>query len=638
MSPELEAALWAALLMPACTTDPGAAETGTTGTADPTSVATTGHGEHTTGGEPTGELTSEHGSTGAATSATTSATTSGESDSGSETGEPPPPDDDKPPPAVRGATLPYWEYEAEAASFDGVLLGPSRAFGDVAAESSGRQAVRLEATGQRVTFTSEHHANTIVVRFAIPDAPAGGGITATLGLYVDGVRTQSLPLTSRFSWVYGGESDSETNTPGPGAHHFYDEVRAFIGDVPPGATISLQKDAQDVAEYYVVDLIDLERVDPPLVRPADALSITEFGAVADDGLDDGSAIQQAIDAGEAMGRTVWIPEGTFDSAQAPLLVSGVTVRGAGMWYSTLHGPFARFDLSGNDNRFHDFAILGETDARHDDLEENGFNDGAGAGSRLENLWIEHTKVGYWVGKNAALPPDSKPTDGLVIRGVRVRNTFADGVNFCNGTSNSVVEQSHFRNTGDDALAAWSPNFDGPPGENNAFRFNTVQSPWRANCFAVYGGTDMRVEDNLCADVVIYPGILVSSGFSSHPFAGTTTIQRNTLTRAGGPMYDQQHGALKVLAEQSPITGVVFRDMRIEGSTFSGLHIQGPHPISGLVLADLEIEGSGTVGILVNDNAHGDAQVDAVVVTGGPGLQNDAPDAWNFNKGAGNRGW
>ena len=57
-----------------------------------------------------------------------------------------------------------------------------------------------------------------------------------------------------------------------------------------------------------------------------------------------------------------------------------------------------------------------------------------------------------------------------------------------------------------------------------------------------------------------------------------------------------------------------------------------------MLDDIVVEGPGTMGILINGNAQGDAQADAVVVIGGPGLQNDAPGAWKLSKGAGNRGW
>ena len=138
----------------------------------------------------------------------------------------------------------------------------------------------------------------------------------------------------------------------------------------------------------------------------------------------------------------WIPPGTFESDLHPLEVADVTIQGAGMWYSTIHGFYARFNCIGNNCRFYDFAILGETIVRDDKSPENGFNGGAGTGSRLENIWVEHTKVGYWVGGG---------TDGLFVLNSRFRNLFADGVNFCNGTSNSVIENSHFRNTGDDAI-------------------------------------------------------------------------------------------------------------------------------------------------------------------------------------------
>ncbi|MEO5731713.1 MAG: glycosyl hydrolase family 28-related protein, partial [Byssovorax sp.] len=366
-----------------------------------------GGGSASGGGEgsSTGTMSSGGGSSVGGMSGTTS--------SGTGSGGP-----DLPPAATRGATLPFWEYEAESAKTNGVLIGPSRAQGDIAAESSGRRAVRLEATGQKVELTLEHPTNSIVVRYAIPDAPGGGGIEATLGLYINGVRKQSLALTSRFAWLYGGESDSSNNTPGSGAHHFFDEVHALIDDLPVGATVTLQRDAEDTAAYYVVDLVDFEQVAPPAAQPAGSLSLTDFGATPDDGKDDGAAIQKAIDAAKSQGKVLWIPRGTFESAATPFVVSGVTIRGAGMWYSTLHGASAQFKVSGNDNKFHDFAIDGEVTARHDDKGENGFDGPAGTGSRLENIWIEHEKCGYWVGKGAYPgAPDHALTDGLIIHGV-----------------------------------------------------------------------------------------------------------------------------------------------------------------------------------------------------------------------------
>ena len=77
---------------------------------------------------------------------------------------------------------------------------------------------------------------------------------------------------------------------------------------------------------------------------------------------------------------------------------------------------------------------------------------------------------------------------------RMRDLFADGVNFYGGTSNSVVEYTHARNTGDDAFASWSPS-DHAPNRKNVFKNNAVQVPWMANCFGIYGGEDIVIQDS-----------------------------------------------------------------------------------------------------------------------------------------------
>jgi hypothetical protein len=537
------------------------------------------------------------------------------------------------PPGSRGAALPWIEYEAEAGETNGKVLGPDRAFGSFASEASGRRAVQLNAVGDYVQFATQAAANALVVRFIIPDASAGGGITATLSSYVDGVFRQKLSLTSKFAWSYGGEAYA-FNTPGGGAHHFYDEARALVGDIPAGAKLRLQRDPDDAADYYVIDLVDLEAVAPPQEMPAGYLSIVkDCGAIANDGLDDGPAIQKCIGLARAQSAGVWLPAGTFESASQPIAVAGVTLRGAGMWYTTVHGLYARFNCMGDGCQYDDFAILGETVDRDDQSPDNGFNNGAGSGSRLENIWVEHTKVGYWVGPGA--------TNGLVITGSRFRDLFADGVNFAGGTANSIVENSHFRNTGDDALASWSQQA-GPPNTNNVFRFNTVQVPWRANCFAVYGGQGNKVEDNLCSDVVTYPGILVAQSFNSTPFGGLTSIQRNSLIRAGGSMYFRENGALKISAEQGPIAGqVLVKDLFIESPTFAGIELDGSQPISAVRFEDVAISGAGTYGIVVGSAVGGHATFSNVQVSGAAkeGLLNQAP-SWHFKlvREAGNSGW
>lgn len=561
-------------------------------------------------------------------------------------------------PAARGATVPYFEMEAEDSPTTGVVLPASRRFGEVAAESSGRRAVRLDRTGQSIDFTLARRANSIVVRYSIPDATDATDATdaenrATLGVYVGSTRKATLQLTSRYAWTYGDEDAQGEGSELPGAgtpHHFYDEAHVMFDEVPAGTVVRLQRDAQDTAAHYVVDLADFELVPPPLSQPPGSLSIVEFGASADDGSDDSGAIQKGIDAARAQNKVLWIPKGTFDTAKKPaqqpwpkLRVAGVEIRGAGMWHSTLRGFGAQFVLSGNGNRFFDFALFGDVTYRDDTKGWQGFDGPAGTGSRLENLWIEHQTAGYWCGKGGFQGPVTAPlTDGLVIRGVRIRNVYADGVNLANATRNSIIEQSSFRNTGDDAIATWSFSADGPlPTDGNVFRFNTIQTVWRANCIALYGGKDNRVEDNVCSDTSNYPGVMLSTTFSALPFTGTTLVQRNTLLRAGGKHYvNQEFGALRFMADQQPISNIRVQDLDIQGSTFAGLQFGGSQNLSGVVIAGVTIRDSGAASIRVNSESRGSAELAHVTVQSGAsqGLQNDAPSAFDLKKGAGNSGW
>jgi hypothetical protein len=343
-----------------------------------------------------------------------------------------------------------------------------------------------------------------------------------------------------------------------------------------------------------------------------------------------------VKAGANMGKSVWIPPGTFEMT-APLAdvggvtTQGVEVHGAGMWYSTLQGPWARFHCAGNGCRFFDFAIAGDTTARDDTASDNGFNGGAGTNSRLENVWVEHTKVGYWVGAGNV-------ANGLVITGCRFRDLMADGVNFASGTSSSEVVNSHFRNTGDDALASWSTGTDPGMNAKNVFHFDTVQVPWRANCFGVYGGTDNRVEDNVCADVVTYPGVLVAQQFGSDAFGGTTTVQRNTITRAGGHMFNQEHGAVEVFGSLGPVSGVLLKDLVIDSPTYAGLHIEGPNPITNATFDTIAVTNAGSYGILVRAKSTGAGTFSNVTVSGSNGLNYEPNASFTITKGAGNSGW
>src|SRR3954468_10200681 len=104
----------------------------------------------------------------------------------------------------RGASIPWTSYEAEDANTSGTVLGPDYTGNTAQREASGRRCVRLAATGQYVEFTANADAQGLVVRYSIPDTADGRGADSTLTLYINGKLQKKLPMTSKFSYLYGG--------------------------------------------------------------------------------------------------------------------------------------------------------------------------------------------------------------------------------------------------------------------------------------------------------------------------------------------------------------------------------------------------------------------------------------------------
>ncbi|TDO45727.1 F5/8 type C domain-containing protein [Kribbella sp. VKM Ac-2527] len=560
----------------------------------------------------------------------------------------------------RGAAVPYTSYEAEAASYQGELLvsDPLRTFGhtNFATESSGRQSVRLNSAGQYVEFTSTNQTNSIVVRNSIPDSANGQGQEKTISLYIDGTFNRKLTLSSRHSWLYGNSDGPEslTNTPGGDARRLFDESHALLGtSYPAGTRFKLQRDAGDDASFYIIDMIDLEQVAAPLSQPAGCTSITQYGAVANDGIDDADAIQRAVtDDQNGVISCIWIPAGQWRQEKKILTddplnrgqynqvgISNATIRGAGMWHSQLYstiepqsagginhpheGNFG-FDIDQN-VQLSDIAIFGSGRIRGGDGNAEGgvgLNGRFGTGTKVSNVWIEHANVGVWAGRDYDNIQELwGPGDGLEFTGMRIRDTYADGINFTNGTRNSRVFNSSFRTTGDDSLAVWANKYVKDQAvdvaHDNSFVNNTIQLPWRANGLAIYGGYGNKIENNLVYDTMNYPGIMLATDHDPLPFSGQTLIANNALYRAGGVFWgeEQEFGAITIFPQNLPIPGVTIRDTEIHDSTYDGIQFKGGGGTTNVAITNVRIDRSNNgAGILAQGSARGSATLSNVTIT------------------------
>ncbi len=449
-----------------------------------------------------------------------------------------------------GANVPWTTYEAEnmTTSNGAAIIGPPAQISSINAtltdtipmEASGGQAVELTGTGQYAELTAQAPANSIVVRYCVPDTATGGGTNYTISLYTNGIFAQKLPVTSQYSWLYGSYGNGVpawTNYPAVGQpRNFFDEVRLNGLTINAGDTVRIQENADDAAAFYVIDLVDLENVAAPLTNaPANSLCITNSPYNADPtGVNDSSAgVQQCILDASAARMTVWMPAGNYVITQFIGLPSNTTIQGAGMWYTTLLGNASLYNTSsskrvaiygaGSNIHVSDFAIVGKLNYRNDNEPNDGLGGAYGTGSTISRVWVEHTKTGAWI----------TGSSGLVVSDCRFRDTIADGINLQSGMQGTIVTNCTTRDTGDDCFAIW-PN-SGSTGFN-VFTHCTGQLPFLANGGAIYGAASNMIEDCAFTDIPYGCGIYIAGAFpvsANNAFSGTTVAQRCDLTRCGG---------------------------------------------------------------------------------------------------------
>ncbi|WP_344861076.1 glycosyl hydrolase family 28-related protein [Amycolatopsis ultiminotia] len=482
--------------------------------------------------------------------------------------------------AAGGATTAFQTVEAECSTTTGTAVGPDRTQGTVASEASGRQAVKL-GQGQSVEFTLPAAANAINVHYNLPDSSSG-----RISVYVDDTKLAGgLSVTSQYSY---------TDTPsisGSKTHHFFDDARLLFGkNAAKGAKVKVALDSGDVSAA-TIDLADFEQVGPAAEQPADSLSVTDYGATADDDSDDSQAFHDALAAGQQQGEQVWVPAGRFEIGTA-LQIDKTTLRGAGQWYTVLHGNniFNNNTASGG-IKLYDFAVFGSVSERNDSSPDNAFHGVLGAGSVVSGLWIQDTKCGLWLMNGAS--------SDLTIENNRILDTQADGVNFDGAVTKSKLHNNYLRNNGDDALALWS---NGQADSGNTISDNTVVQPNLANGIALYGGSDNTVSGNLVQDTnALGGGYLVANRFDSVPLSGTITLSGNTALRAGAldPNWEFGVGALWFDARDQAISGVTIKvnDFTATDSPYEAIQfIDGNgagKEVGGITIDGVTVKGAGT---------------------------------------------
>lgn len=559
--------------------------------------------------------------------------------------------------AQAGARTPFVTLGAQTGVLGGgarvLALTPGMPVGTsatLASEASGNALVELQNVGDSVTLrnTTSIHANTIVVRAAIPDAPTGGGIEATLDLYVDGTFRQALSLSSAQAWLYLGSAANPKDPAGGRPYRFYNDFPFWIDGAPihPGQRVTLRKGTGNTAAWYAIDCIDLEAAPEPLTQPAGALNVLDYGADPTFTTDSTLAIQTAVNAARTRAKTVFIPAGKYLTASlAPdqLDFTGVRVQGAGMWHTIIYrkpplpssNTWRNQILVGSGTHLSD--IQTDSHALYRGLNRAGGADysfqctGSG-GWIVERVWVRHCDAAWMSG-----------TGGLV-QDCRSSDSYGDGFNVNNSNSpnpeklgnNMIVRNNYVRGSGDDSFAVYS---DGGAESKSAqidnvqVLNNTAAAPYWANGLRIAGGRNIvfrgnRV-DNVSSNYAMDIGVFGDTGLPLE----SATVEDNLLIGGGG-WNSVRHGvrvsspAATSLFAGAP-TVVTLRNNVLRDSLNAGLFID--IFTDKVVFDHNSIERPAAQGILIRTNVSGTGAFTRNQVkglrAGQPAFQNQSPDTF-----------
>ena len=445
-----------------------------------------------------------------------------------------------------GAKLAYTTYEAEQGELKSGIVESQSSSKETdrvtAREASGQAYVDLP-TNASVSFIAQAEANAVTVRYTVPDGESG-----KVEVKVNNTVIGTLDLSSKSNWQYldnykyhpdGDVKVHDTPAADRLARFQFDEVSQLFkeANIKVGDKVTITNiDSTPVG----IDLVDLEKAPDAIKQPENSVSITDFGAVANDGSDDYQAFMAAIESAKASKKSVYIPEGQFDFSRPISLYvpEGIKITGAGQWHTKLHflnteaakyddkgyeggGGGITFEPGSKDIDLGNLSMDSNLNSRHNEQANyKGISGTLGTGSSIHDIKIEHFEVGVWIGDYSQNKPLNY-TDGLTISNATIRNNFADGVNFAQGTSNSTVINSNIRGNGDDGLATWSSNHENTNAhvaENNRFLNNTVELGWRAAGIGIFGGKGHEVANNLIKDNANWGGVRLNTVFkNSHNF-------------------------------------------------------------------------------------------------------------------------
>ncbi|MCQ4086305.1 right-handed parallel beta-helix repeat-containing protein [Saccharibacillus sp. JS10] len=306
------------------------------------------------------------------------------------------------------------------------------------------------------------------------------------------------------------------------------------------------------------------------------LSVTDFGAVANDGKDDYAAFVAAIKAAKEQKKTLSIPAGEFSLSKI-LKIDGITVVGAGKESTVLVSTDPNggsIDLSGDGVQLRNLTHTYQTTVPRG----NGSHDKNSITVRgATNFVIDNVRVNK--SSTAGIMMAYGSNNGVVSNNT-VENTNADGIHMTTESHHITVENNTVMGVGDDGIAVVSYDTSPSPVNNIKIRGNQIGNFSKARGISVVGGTDVWIENNKVADTMM-AGVYISVEGSYNTLnVDRVKVVNNTIHNTG-IQSPQNHPNVLVYAGKGNIDHIEFIGNMITDGAHRGIGIWGDGTIKAV---------------------------------------------------------
>ena len=498
--------------------------------------------------------------------------------------------------------MPYTRYDTEQANIGGgasIEVSTDFSNTNIATQASNQSYVKLPSKGSYAEWTMNTEGDGVTMRFTLPDSSDGMGQEGSLDVYVNGTFVKTVELTSYYMWQYFSYGNPSDTNNGGSALFAFDEVHFRLDTaLKKGDVIRIQSSGANNLEYGV-DFLEIEKVPAEIKQPANSLNVLDYGATPNDDKDDATAINNCIYIAKNKKMDVYIPAGTYKlSKKIKVVGENIKITGAGIWYTNMqftNDAQGGGGVTGNCSNVEICHMYFNSNLRSRYSEKANykcFADVFENGSVIHDIWEEHFECGFWFGD---YDTNTNYCDGVKVVNCRIRNNLADGVNFCQGTSNAAVFNCSIRNNGDDGLAMWNNDYYSKDESGNIFAYNTIDFIWRAGGIAIYGGNGHKIYNNYICDTTMASGIHLNTVFSGYKFTNNTkgiSFDNNVLVRCGC-VKDSWNSSLAAIDMYGSVKNLTFNNNRIYDAQYDGIRVSADP--SNIVFNNTKVYGAGLEG-------------------------------------------